>query len=412
MGIDYAWPKAGDKIPIYSWTDGVVTRSGRDTSGFGFRVVVTTDTYEIYYAHLSRIDVRQGDKVSALQQIGVMGNSGSSTGVHLHLWVRKNGEWLDPGLFLQPRPEQVVKDPLLAEAVEKGYWNGKEWDWVTERNVIMTMKTAKGESAESQLGWIDKVKLDMYNEIVDSNYKIDYSEIPDAGLEDNISKIVFVEDTMTLAEIREVFWKCQTNYLDRILVDKELQLNQDEFKKKSKRCTIYNNCASATHYWIDISKRDRRRIIDRYIDKKIIGENSWVSTIEMSKEWWKCLNDLGIYTWSIETYVFRTGSFNMGRVMFMMGHYFVTSTVLSSDLRNDRKDHIINWDVHGGDEYGGHSHGLCAVTPNLLMRVNSYAWASNNHAFMKKETYQQYVQEKRKNWYTYARQASCVHLYK
>lgn len=48
------------------------------------------------YAHLSRIDVKAGDRVAPGQKIGVMGTTGTSTGVHLHFEVRVGGKDVDP----------------------------------------------------------------------------------------------------------------------------------------------------------------------------------------------------------------------------------------------------------------------------------------------------------------------------
>jgi len=75
---------------------GVVKFAG-EQSGYGTTVVVDHgDGLETRYAHLSSTDVRQGDMVSAGQAIARSGNSGRSTGAHLHFEVRQNGQPIDP----------------------------------------------------------------------------------------------------------------------------------------------------------------------------------------------------------------------------------------------------------------------------------------------------------------------------
>ena len=52
------------------------------------RFLVNDKQYEVYLAHLSRIDVRIGQIVAASEQVGLSGNSGNSTGPHLHMTLR------------------------------------------------------------------------------------------------------------------------------------------------------------------------------------------------------------------------------------------------------------------------------------------------------------------------------------
>ena len=56
--------------------------------------------YETYYAHLSSINVSNGAKVAKGTMIGKVGNTGNSTGPHLHFEIRKNGQTLNPGSFI------------------------------------------------------------------------------------------------------------------------------------------------------------------------------------------------------------------------------------------------------------------------------------------------------------------------
>jgi murein DD-endopeptidase MepM/ murein hydrolase activator NlpD len=62
--------------------------------------MIGNDEYVLIYAHMSQIDVKDGDIVTAGQEIGKTGNSGCSTGDHAHFEVRKNGVAIDPNLVL------------------------------------------------------------------------------------------------------------------------------------------------------------------------------------------------------------------------------------------------------------------------------------------------------------------------
>ena len=77
---------------IVATGDGVVTFAGRQ-SGYGNLVKIRhAQGFETYYAHLHRINVKSGQKVSRGQKIGGMGNTGGSTGVHLHYEIRIGGK--------------------------------------------------------------------------------------------------------------------------------------------------------------------------------------------------------------------------------------------------------------------------------------------------------------------------------
>ena len=78
-----------DNDKIYSSCDGEVTRTGWDDS-YGNFIVVKNDTDGKYhwFCHLSKINVSKGQRVSRTSVIGVMGNTGNSTGKHLHFEIR------------------------------------------------------------------------------------------------------------------------------------------------------------------------------------------------------------------------------------------------------------------------------------------------------------------------------------
>lgn len=97
-GIDLAGPKG---TPIYATAEGVVTEAGPER-GYGNVVRIRHELgFETIYAHMSKISVRPGQKVSRADQVGAMGTTGRSTGVHLHYEVRLNGAPVNPMPYLE-----------------------------------------------------------------------------------------------------------------------------------------------------------------------------------------------------------------------------------------------------------------------------------------------------------------------
>jgi len=92
-GIDIAAPWG---TPVYAATDGVVQFAGR-SSGYGnFIKLNHGGAFGTGYGHLSRIVVRSGQAVRKGQVIGAVGNTGMSTGPHLHYELYKNGVAVNP----------------------------------------------------------------------------------------------------------------------------------------------------------------------------------------------------------------------------------------------------------------------------------------------------------------------------
>jgi len=87
--------------PVYAPADGVVVESGYDNGGFGKLVVIAHGYgFTSAYAHLQGADVKVGEVVFRGQQIARVGNTGSSTGSHLHYEVRFLDQPLNPRPFM------------------------------------------------------------------------------------------------------------------------------------------------------------------------------------------------------------------------------------------------------------------------------------------------------------------------
>lgn len=99
-GIDLA---SGMGSPISAAAAGVVQSAGRE-SGYGYVVrIIHGDGTVTVYAHMSAITVNDGERVSAGEQVGREGNTGRSTGPHLHFEVRINGTPVNPISWLRKR---------------------------------------------------------------------------------------------------------------------------------------------------------------------------------------------------------------------------------------------------------------------------------------------------------------------
>lgn len=86
---------------VYATADGVVQSAGRDGS-HGWNVwIAHSNGIRTHYSHLSKMLVKQGDRVSKGDIIAKMGSSGRSTGPHLHYEVTVNGENVDPEPYLK-----------------------------------------------------------------------------------------------------------------------------------------------------------------------------------------------------------------------------------------------------------------------------------------------------------------------
>ena len=97
-GTDFAGPVG---TPIYATANGVVTEAGW-SGGYGQMITIRHEFgIETRYAHLSRIRVNVGERVSKGDRIGDMGNTGRSTGPHLHYETRVNGNPVNPMNFIR-----------------------------------------------------------------------------------------------------------------------------------------------------------------------------------------------------------------------------------------------------------------------------------------------------------------------
>ena len=104
-GYAFSWPHPGIDLP-YIYEKIQSTLSGKAYNkempgGFGHYVVVKSGALEAFYGHLSKRYKKNGESVKPGDVLGVSGNSGASTGPHLHYEMHKNGKPIDPVKWLK-----------------------------------------------------------------------------------------------------------------------------------------------------------------------------------------------------------------------------------------------------------------------------------------------------------------------
>jgi murein DD-endopeptidase MepM/ murein hydrolase activator NlpD len=93
-GVDIAAPTG---TSVYVAAEGRVLRTGYDAGGYGrFIEVAHPNGMSTLYGHLSRVDVASGERLVEGERIGLVGNTGRSTGPHLHFEVRRGDRQVNP----------------------------------------------------------------------------------------------------------------------------------------------------------------------------------------------------------------------------------------------------------------------------------------------------------------------------
>ncbi len=96
-GVDFELP---ENTPIYASGSGVVSQAAYDPQYGNTIVIRHADELSTRYAHANTLLVKEGDHVSAGQNIALSGNTGRSTGAHLHFEVIQSGNVVDPSDYV------------------------------------------------------------------------------------------------------------------------------------------------------------------------------------------------------------------------------------------------------------------------------------------------------------------------
>lgn len=110
-GVDYG---ASVGTPVWAVADGAVTRAGYAGPNGNLLCIRHMNGFESCYAHLSRLNVRAGQRVSQKQVVAYSGNTGRSTGPHLHYALKRGGHFVNPLNQNFPRAEPLPRAQLAA----------------------------------------------------------------------------------------------------------------------------------------------------------------------------------------------------------------------------------------------------------------------------------------------------------
>lgn len=125
-GTDY---RARVGTPLYAAMDGVVaTGSGHRSAGTW--VEIRNGNNVVGYSHMSSRTVRAGQRVKAGDRIGATGNTGNTSGPHLHFYVKVNGSFVNPHTWIaqmtRPKPAPKPSAPARAKTTS---------DWLTRAQI-------------------------------------------------------------------------------------------------------------------------------------------------------------------------------------------------------------------------------------------------------------------------------------
>lgn len=105
-GIDLAAQRG---TAVLASHDGVVIYTGKEFKGYGKMIMIEKDSWATLYGHLDKIVVYEGQKIRQGEVIGALGNTGRSSGPHLHFEIRKTDGPIDPLPYL-PAGDALTND--------------------------------------------------------------------------------------------------------------------------------------------------------------------------------------------------------------------------------------------------------------------------------------------------------------
>lgn len=119
LGVDFGAPEG---TPVRAVGDGVVVSAGREGGHGNFVKIKHQGAYASSYSHLSKINVRVGERVQQGELVGAVGSTGLSTGPHLHFQFWINDQIVNPLKLEMPQQEALPAEEMAAFVAERDRW--------------------------------------------------------------------------------------------------------------------------------------------------------------------------------------------------------------------------------------------------------------------------------------------------
>ena len=203
---------------------------------------------------------------------------------------------------------------------------------------------------------------------------IDYRQLYGAE-EDSFAPIT----RFSFTDFRSLFW----SPLSRVWKSEEF-LNQDEFMKNSKFCTLYAARYSYVHWFGKLPlKIDRKTSLNYMLDTGVISEKKWWNPLKTAKAFVHRFNTRN-KEYEARISYFNAWSHAERMLMIYWHHWFIAWFTISDDFADDRRDDmLLDWNVHWWKTYWWHA--IFEVMPNpwQLLIMNNYEWRHENHFWLK-----------------------------
>ena len=111
-GIDIAAPLDTSVLAV---TNGVIQETGSSALNGRYIILLTDEGYTVIYAHLNKINVDESQRVERGEVVGLSGNTGRSSGPHLHYGVYRDNALLDPLDFLRVVYESEIQAYVVTD---------------------------------------------------------------------------------------------------------------------------------------------------------------------------------------------------------------------------------------------------------------------------------------------------------
>ena len=146
-GVDY---RGAIGTPVYAVAEGVVVQSSFGKGNGNFIAIKHSDNSQSWYLHLSQRGASNGQKVRSRQVIGKVGNTGMSSGSHLHLAIKQpNGSWMDP----------LLKKMIATPKLEGAKLSALREQIKAIRDILAKTETAEpksiGDTLKATVKWVE-----------------------------------------------------------------------------------------------------------------------------------------------------------------------------------------------------------------------------------------------------------------